>query len=120
MKNFGWFKSKLRLGGSGGFRARGDLVEGRARLTEEAVLARREIASACFKVLPELSTLLKDLGVLQGELGFWDPVSSQDPLFLRAASPQDMRSGFQTIWISTPSLLVSLWPKQAPRAPLPT
>lgn len=28
IKNFGWFKSKLRLGGSGGFGARGDLVEG--------------------------------------------------------------------------------------------
>ena len=52
MKNFGWFKSKLRLGGSGGFRARGDLVEGRASLTEEAVLARKEVGSACFKVLP--------------------------------------------------------------------
>ena len=85
MKNFGWFKSKLRLGGSAAFRARGDLVEGRARLTEEAVLARREIASAYFKVLPELSTLLRDLGVLQGELGFRDPVL--DPTLPQGSLP---------------------------------
>ena len=71
-------------------------------MTEEAVLARRKVGFACFEVLPGAEHTPEEFG---GSLGGWGCTSgtqSRIPLFLRAASPRNTRSGFQTIWISTP------------------